>query len=377
MKGSVSKAAAQHTNLTIRKIEAIPVKVPMLNPIVWARGSITTIDNVVVVVTLSNGVQGIADAPPRPSIYGETQRSLLAIIREHFAPELVGLNAFDVAGMWSVFDRIVWNVAAKGAVDMALFDAQAKTLGISCAQLLGGTVKPLTVNWRLRLGSIEDALEDAEEKMANYGFKAFKVKCGHPDKDIPLLRALRKLTGDDCEITLDMNQSYSSQMLIQTLPIFEELDIALIEEPIPQRDHDGKLLAASSTTIPISGDDSCMTTEDTFDQLKLGAIRSVVIKCARGGYTASRQIAAMSKAFFRPYHNGSQGDMQIGTASAGHFACTYSTPHAHEISAFLDAADHVADQDLVIKNGKLILPDGPGIGLTLDMKKLKKYRIDI
>ena len=71
-------------SLTIRSIEAIPVAIPMLRPIKWARGEIKTIDNVVVVITLSDGTQGIADAPPRPTIYGETQQSLVAVIRDHF-----------------------------------------------------------------------------------------------------------------------------------------------------------------------------------------------------------------------------------------------------------------------------------------------------
>lgn len=62
---------------------------------------------------------------------------------------------------------------------------------------------------------------------------------------------------------------------------------------------------------------------------------------------------------------------------AAHFACAYVTPHAHEFSSFIDARDHVADQDLVIKDGHLILPEGPGIGLTLDSRKLKKYRLDL
>ena len=53
-------------NITIRSIEAIPVAVPLLKPIKWARGEIRTIDNVIVVITLSDGTQGIADAPPVP-----------------------------------------------------------------------------------------------------------------------------------------------------------------------------------------------------------------------------------------------------------------------------------------------------------------------
>lgn len=94
-------------------------------------------------------------------------------------------------------------------------------------------------------------------------------------------------------------------------------------------------------------------------------------------YAQSRQTLALAKSYYTPVHNGTQADMQIGCVAAAHFACAYVTPHAHEFSSFIDARDHVADQDLVIKDGHLILPEGPGIGLTLDSRKLKKYRLDL
>ncbi|MFN7087550.1 MAG: mandelate racemase/muconate lactonizing enzyme family protein [Burkholderiales bacterium] len=368
---------AAHRDLAIRSIEAIPVAVPLLHPIVWARGRINTIDNVIVVVTLSDGTQGIADAPPRPTIYGETQQSITAIIENHFALKLKGVNAFDLAAVWSVLDAVAWNPAAKAAIDMALHDAQAKALGISCAQLLGGTVKPLPVNRRLMLGSNKQMLAEAEQMMKRYGFRAWKVKCGMDRKrDITLLRALRKLVGDDHEIAIDCNQGYSAQVLLEQAPYFEEVGVALVEEPIPARDGAGKLVCAARMRVPISGDDSCMTPDDVLHELKLGAIRALVIKCARTGYTRSRQILALAQSFYTPAHNGTQADMQIGCVGAAHFACTYTTPHAHEFSSFIDARDHLVEQDIVIKDGHLILPEGPGIGLTLDARKLKKYRID-
>ena len=370
-------AYRRYRDLAIRRIEAIPVAIPVLRPIRWARGEISAIDNVIVVVTLSNGAQGIADAPPRPTIYGETQRSLVTIVADHFAKRLAGINAFDMAGVWSALDAIAWNPTAKAAIDMALHDAQARTLGVSCAQLLGGTVKPLPVNWRLRLGSKKEILADAERMMKKYGFRALKVKCGiDREKDIDVLRALRKLVGDEVELTIDCNQGYSVQDLLEAAPYIEELGIALVEEPVPARDGAGKRFAAKRMRVPISGDDSCMTPDDVLHELQLGAIRSVVIKCARTGYTRSRQILALAMAHHAAAHNGTQADMQIGTAAAGHFACTYPAAHAHEFSSFLDAKDHVADRGLAIKDGKLILPEGPGIGLTLDAKKLKRYRLD-
>jgi L-Ala-D/L-Glu epimerase len=276
--------------------------------------------------------------------------------------------------MWSVFDAIAWNPTAKSAIDMALHDAQAKALGISCAELLGGTVKPLPVNRRLMLGSNKEMLAEAARMTERYGIRAWKVKCGiDPKRDVTLLR---ELVGADHEITIDCNQGYTSQMLLEQAPYFEEIGVALIEEPIPMRDGAGKRFCAGRMRVPISGDDSCMSPDDVLHELKLGGIRALVIKCARTGYTQSRQILALARSFNSPAHNGTQADVQIGCAAAAHFACTYATPHAHEFSSFIDARDHVADQDLAIRDGKLILPEGPGVGLTLDARKLKKYRLD-
>ena len=86
--------------LTIRSVEAIPVVVPLLHPIKWARGEIKDIDNVIVIVTLSDCTQGIADAPPRPTIYGETQQSIATIIQNHLAPKLKDVDVFDLTGVW-------------------------------------------------------------------------------------------------------------------------------------------------------------------------------------------------------------------------------------------------------------------------------------
>jgi L-alanine-DL-glutamate epimerase-like enolase superfamily enzyme len=274
-------------------------------------------------------------------------------------------------------DAYAWNPTVKAGIDMALHDAQAKALGISCAQLLGGRVKPLVVNWRLSLADEQAMLAEAAAQIERYGFRAFKVKCGvDRRKDIKVLTALRKLVGDGVEIAIDCNQGYSAQDLLEAAPHLEALDIALIEEPLPARDSTGKRWCAERTRVPLSGDDSCMTPDDVRDQLALGAIRSVVIKCARTGYTQSRQILALCRSHYVPAHNGTQADMHIGTASTAHFACTYRAVHAHETSSFLDAADHVAEQELEIRDGLLHLPEGPGIGLTLDQDKLARYRMD-
>jgi L-alanine-DL-glutamate epimerase-like enolase superfamily enzyme len=365
------------SGLSIRHIEAIPYVIPLVHPVRWARGEMVNVDNVLVRVTLSDGTQGIADAPSRPTILGDTQKSIVAIIDEQFAPRLIGLDAFDLARFWRQLDSVAGNLVPKGALDMALHDAQAKALGISCAKLLGGAMRPLPVNWRLRQESATEMLRDADTMIGRFGFRALKVKgSADPRRDLAFLRTLRSQCGDGVSIAIDFNQSLSTHALLNVLPALEDLGIALIEEPLPAGDTAGRLLCAAHTTIPISGDDSCFTPEDVLRELKLGAIRAVVLKVARNGYRPARDIVALCRVFHVPLHSGSQGDMHISACSAAHFACSYEAAHEHEFSTFLDARDHICDRDLEIADGCLIPPDGLGIGVSVDAKKLETYRID-
>jgi L-alanine-DL-glutamate epimerase-like enolase superfamily enzyme len=77
-------------------------------------------DHVLVRVHTDDGVIGIADAPPRPYTYGETQEPIMAVIDKIFAPHLVGLGALDRELIHTRMSRTVGNQAAKAAVDMAL-----------------------------------------------------------------------------------------------------------------------------------------------------------------------------------------------------------------------------------------------------------------
>jgi L-alanine-DL-glutamate epimerase-like enolase superfamily enzyme len=290
---------------------------------------------------------------------------------------LAGHHAWDIDGLWTTLNGIGANHAAKAALDLAIHDAQAKALGISCAALLGGKLRPLPVSWRLSLSSRENMLRDAHEMRERYGFRAFKVK-GSADwrHDMVLVRELRRAFGDETGISIDFNQCLSAQELLKALPHLEDAGVELIEEPLPARDGAGKQLCAQRSSIPISGDDSCFTPDDVLHELRLGAVREVVLKIARSGYRPARDIVALARAFHVPLHCGTQGDMHIGTCSAAHFACTYAAEHKHEFSAFLDAADHLGDREPVVRDGCLVLPDGSGIGVAIDEVKLQKYRID-
>lgn len=124
--------------MKIARIEAIPFAVPYRKPLRFASGEVHTADHVLVRVHTDDGIVGVAEAPPRPYTYGETQASIVAVIDTVFAPEIVGLSLLDRETIRARLDRTVANPAAKSALDMAVWDALGRTLDLPVTQLLGG-----------------------------------------------------------------------------------------------------------------------------------------------------------------------------------------------------------------------------------------------
>ena len=112
----------------IERIEAIPYAIPYTHPLKFASGEVSTADHVLIRIQ-ADGLTGIADAPPRPYTYGETQTSIVTVVETIFAPQLIGLDPLDRGKIHAVLNRTIDNQAAKGAVDIALWDLIGKSLG--------------------------------------------------------------------------------------------------------------------------------------------------------------------------------------------------------------------------------------------------------
>ena len=102
--------------MKIERIEAIPFAVPYRKPLRFASGEVHTAEHVLVRVHGEDGVVGVAEAPPRPFTYGETQASIVAVIEQVFAPDVVGLSVFDREQIHARLDRTVANPTAKAAI---------------------------------------------------------------------------------------------------------------------------------------------------------------------------------------------------------------------------------------------------------------------
>jgi L-alanine-DL-glutamate epimerase-like enolase superfamily enzyme len=167
---------------TIAAIETTEFRLPMHGELRWgSQSSLAEARHVLVTVTLRDGSRGVAEAPPRPTIYGETAATVIAIVRDELAPRLIGQPA---ATAWARMAAIRNNHTAKGAIDMAVHDALAQSAGRSLAEQLGATRDRVRVSYILGIGGRDEVLAEAERVVAQ-GVRVLKVKVGRDwDEDI-------------------------------------------------------------------------------------------------------------------------------------------------------------------------------------------------
>jgi len=364
--------------MKITKVEAIPFKIPYLTPLKWGlAGYLEAAEHILVKIHTDEGIVGMAEATPRPTIYGESQASILWAIKNWFGPMIVGLEVNHIEKIWAQFNTIHWNPTAKGAIDLAIGDAQAKAKNIPLWEMLGGSSDRLSVSWMLGMRSIPEMIEEASVMRAK-GFKAFKVKVGiDAQKDIQVIKTLRENLGPGVMIYADANMAYDAFTAIRTIKKMEEYGLAFVEEPIPVWNSKGRLKVAQAISIPIMGDESVFTPQDVAREIDLGAIGLISIKTPRTGYTLSLKIIHLAEMAGIPCLMGTQAETGVGTLASAHFgAARRNVSYPSEISFFLCLQDDLLAEPISLKDGIIELPKRPGNGAIIDEEKLKKYRMD-
>ncbi|HEX4788738.1 MAG TPA: enolase C-terminal domain-like protein [Actinospica sp.] len=366
--------------MKITEIETVPFAIPYTKPLRFASGEVHTAEHVLVRVHTDAGVTGVAEAPPRPFTYGETQESITAVIGKVFAPGVVGLSVLDREGVHAVLDRTVGNPAAKSALDMAVWDVIGKSLGVSVTALLGGHTDRMRVSHMLGFAESARVVAEAELMRDQYGITTFKVKVGRrpPALDIAVCQALREALGDEVELYVDGNRGWTAAEAAEALRAMDGLGLTLAEELCPADDVLGRRWLVERTRIPFVADESATTPAEVTREVLAGSATAVSVKTARTGFTVSQRVLFLCEGLGVDVLLGNQIDGQIGTACAVAFGAAHrsASRRAGELSNFLDMRDDLLTEPLRIENGTLRTQPGPGLGIEIDPEKLARYRQD-
>lgn len=365
--------------MKIDSIEAIPFRLPLTHPVKFAAGELHYLEHLLIRVRTDEGALGIAEAPARQMIYGETAKSMLAAIGDYFAPALVGADPFNVELAWARMEALPANHCAKAGIDMALHDLIAKLSGQPLHRMLGGYGREIHVCHILGIGRPTDVARQAVELRARHGFRWFKLKAGmDPRQDTAMIAAVRDAIGPDVHLTVDCNQAYPAHVAERILPEWDRFDLAWVEEPCAGADPQGRARVARASRTPFMLDESAYLPEDLVREAELGSCRVVALKTARTGITKSKKAMHVAEAHGMRPVVGSQAEGELGTLFGAHFAAAHrSTASASaELSFFLETNDRITTESLSIADGRIVLSDEPGVGIEVDEDRLKRLRLD-
>jgi L-alanine-DL-glutamate epimerase-like enolase superfamily enzyme len=362
----------------ITAVEAIPFSVPYRVAPRFASGSIEAADNVLVRVHTDAGLVGQAEAQPRPYTYGETQVSIVEVVSGELNAALTGLDPLRVELIASRCAAVAGNYVARGAVDLAIWDLVGQLLECPCHMLLGGFADDVAAAHMVSLDEPAAMADEATAISERLGVRTFKVKVGRaPSLDVAAVRAIREAL-PDADLYVDANRGWSYESAVRAGDELAELGVRTIEEPIAIEDRAGRLQLAERWTVPLGGDESCISLAHVDRAIDEGAVGVVSIKTARTGFTESRRILDLCFARNIPVIMGSQYEGAIGAtatiAFAAAFAATADQPA--EITNFLDLADDLVTTVPAIRDGRAAPSAAPGLGLEVDEERLQRYRLD-
>lgn len=366
--------------MKITAVEAIPYRIDYKKPLRFASGEVSAADHVLVRVHTDDGVIGVADAPPRPFTYGETQAGIRAVIESVFAPQVIGLTLLEREAAQHRLSRTIGNPVAKAAIDMAMWDALGRTLDLPVTELLGGWTDRMRVCHMLGFDTPAAMVDEGRRMRDVHGITTFKVKVGRRpiDLDVAVVHALREDLGPDVELYVDGNRGWTASESMRAMKAMADLDLTLAEELCPADDVVGRRWLVERLDVPFVADESVVTQADVTREITSGAATAVSIKTARTGFTLSDRTLHLAEGLGIEVVMGNQIDSQLATACTVAFGAAHqaTSRRAGELSNFLDMKDDLLVDPLEIVDGTLVVPSGPGLGVTVDDDKLRHFRTD-
>ncbi|HJQ48491.1 MAG TPA: enolase C-terminal domain-like protein [Amycolatopsis sp.] len=366
--------------MKITQVEAIPFAIPYRKPLRFASGEVHTAEHVLVRVHTDDGIVGVAEAPPRPFTYGETQAGIVAVLDTIFAPQTVGLSLLDRETVHSRLSRTVGNPVAKSALDMAIWDALGRSLDVSVTELLGGYTDRMRVSHMLGFDEPAAMVAEAERMRDTHGITTFKVKVGRRpvSLDTAVVRALRDRFGDDVDLYVDGNRGWTAAESARAMKEMADLDLLFAEELCPADDVLGRRWLVQQLDMPFIADESAVTPADVTREILAGAATAISIKTARTGFTRSQRTHHLAEGLGLEAVMGNQIDGQLGSLCTVAFGAAYelTSRRPGELSNFLDMTDDLLTDPLCITGGELTVRPGAGLGAEIDPDKLRHYRQD-
>jgi mandelate racemase len=351
------------------KIESIRVR-PVIVPFVTrtAAGDVTQAPLALVDLTTSDGVVGCS------YIFTYTNVALKPVcdLIEAFAKLVIGKPVAPLAAESALVSRMRLLgdtgliTLAISAIDMACWDALAKSVKLPLARLLGGDITPIKCYLSVGMDGAAGAEKAAETAVAK-GFGALKIKIGFPNfaDDLEAVERARWVLGDKAGLMIDYNQSLDVPEALRRCGKLDDMGLMWIEEPTLQDNYSGNAKIAAALRTPIQIGENWYGTREMAKSMAAGASDLAMLDLMKiGGVTGWLRPARLAEDAGLPVSSHLFPEMST------HLMCV--TPTAHWIE-YINLADPILAEPMQVSKGMIHLSESPGSGVQWDEDAVARY----
>ena len=359
--------------MKVERIVLREIQMPLVTPFETSFGRVTDRRMLLVEVNV-DGVAGWGEsvAGEGPYYAPETVETAWHILRDFVWPILKDRRFNSASDIWDLLAPIRGHNMAKGAIESAIWDAEAKQADTPLWKLLGGVREeiPCGVSIGIKV-SLEDLVDTVERELAA-GYQRIKIKI-KPGYDVGPVEHLRQRF-PNIRLMVDANSAYR----LEVWPHLKRLEayyLMMIEQPLGWDDIYSHAELQRKLDTPICLDECIHTDEHTRAALELHACRIINIKLGRvGGYTPACHIHDRCQSKQVPVWCGGMLESGIGRAHniALSTLANFSLPSDVTASHRYWAEDVIDPPVEVTPQGTIRVPPGPGIGYVPRLNRIEK-----
>jgi O-succinylbenzoate synthase len=346
---------------------------PLVTPFETSFGRVTNRRMLLVEAKL-DGVTGWGEsvAGEGPFYAPETVETAWHILRDFIWPILKDRKFNSASEVWELLAPIRGHNMAKGAIESALWDAEAKQKSLPLWKFLGGVRKEIPCGVSIGIKESLEELAITVERELAAGYQRIKIKI-KPGNDIEPVERLRQRF-PNIRLMVDANSAYR----LEDWPHLKRLEayyLMMIEQPLGWDDLYSHAELQRKLDTPICLDECVHTDEHARAAIELGACRIINIKLGRvGGYTPAKQIHDRCQSKQVPVWCG--GMLESGIGRAHNIALStlenFSLPGDVTASRRYWTEDVIDPEVEVTRQGTIRVPDGPGIGYVPRLDRIEK-----
>ncbi len=371
--------------MKIESVTATPLAAAVGAPVTFGFGSHPVFTMTLVTVTTQGGIVGYGEAATR-----RAPQMTVSAVQDLLAPLLIGQDARNIEGLWMrmMGEMRRWGhtkgvvVEAISGVDVALWDAVSRANGMPAWQFMAGSGREALPCYASSI-YITDPAESCRlaAELVERGFRRIKVKVGRVaadggmNMDIAVLRAVRDVVGPEVELVVDANGAYDAADALLMARQMETLDIRWFEEPVPADDIRGYKRLRAGTSVPLARGETDFGVLDMTPLVAADLVDVIQPDLGRcGGLSGARHLGTLAlgaNVKYAPHTGFSGGVSQLAAL------------HAAAAAPVLDMVEYmIIDnplRDLFTEaypecvDGRIHVPQNPGLGLTLDEAKIKQF----